>query len=276
MSVTRRSLLVGAASAALIARTPRLAAQPLSPSFESLFAQALRHPDELEAIRALKEQPDILNSKAATPRVRPSTRKIAPEAVRMIVLFEVTSQQRYEAKYQQPVWPGGASGVTIGIGCDLGYYLRKWLDQDWTGFLDAANLNMLEPACGKKGADAKRLIPQLRSVVLPWQPAIEQFETRLLPLYIGLTLQAVGFAEQLSDKSLGALVSLVYNRGPSFNKSGDRYKEMRAIKAALISGNYRAIPDQITAMKSLWDIKKFPGLHIRRDMEAALFREGLA
>ena len=41
-------------------------------------------------------------------------------AIDLIVREEVGSQARYKHKYQHPEWPGGASGVTIGVGYDCG------------------------------------------------------------------------------------------------------------------------------------------------------------
>ena len=275
MTTTRRSVLMGTLGAyAGILALPGHAA-PAS-EFETLFAQALNDPESLERVRLLREQPQVSGIKAVAPRLKPSSRKVAPEALRLMVLFEVTSESRYTAKYQQPIWPGGESGATIGVGYDLGYSKASWLKADWGGYLDAALLARLEGACGKTGKAANGLIPGLRDVAVPWPSAYQQFSERLVPLYTASTLDAVPLADKLSDKSLGALVSLVYNRGPSFSKQGDRYSEMRAIKSALASEDYAAIPDLIRRMVRLWNADQFGGLHLRRKMEAALFQEGLA
>jgi GH24 family phage-related lysozyme (muramidase) len=275
MDTTRRTVLLGALGACtgMLALPGR--AEPAS-EFETLFAEALKDPDSLERVRLLREQPQVNGIKAVAPRVKPSKRKVAPEALRLLVLFEVSGERRYTAKYQQPVWPGGESGATIGVGYDLGYSKAKWLEEDWCDYLDPAQLTRLTAACGKTGSSAKKLIPGLRDVAVPWSDAYQQFEQRLVPLYTASTLSAVPLAEKLSDKSLGALVSLVYNRGPSFGKPGNRYREMRAIKSALAAEDYGRIPDLIREMVRLWDRDKFAGLHLRRKMEAALFQEGLA
>ena len=47
---------------------------------------------------------------------------------------------------------------------------------------------------------------------------------------------------------------------------------MNAIVALVAAENLNGIAAQITAMKRLWDIKKFPGLHTRRDDEAKLVK----
>lgn len=73
---------------------------------------------------------------------------------------------------------------------------------------------------------------------------------------------------------LGALVSLAYNRGPSFSLGGSRYAEMRDIKAHMTSRDFRLIPDDFRHMKRIWP--NTPGLRDRREKEAVLFEQGLA
>ena len=50
--------------------------------------------------------------------------KIPEEIVEMIVEFEVGNKKYYESKCKSPIWPGGSSGVTIGIGYDLAHVTR--------------------------------------------------------------------------------------------------------------------------------------------------------
>jgi hypothetical protein len=116
----------------------------------------------LEATREFREGPALLlelfQSKAIAPRYKPSSRKISEDAVKLIIAFEVTSQAQYERKYQRPVWPRGQSGVTVGIGYDVGYATREWLHEDWKGVLSEAQLGQLEIACEVTGAPALNFI----------------------------------------------------------------------------------------------------------------------
>lgn len=275
MNHDRRRILLGAAGAAASLCTLSPCAQPVS-EFETLFAHALNDPESLARVRHLRERHPVGAAMAVAPREKPSSRRVADEAVRLIVLCEVTSESEYESRYQRPVWPGGKSGATMGIGYDLGYSTRTWLKEDWSGYMNPAVLAQLQTACGKTGPSVDKLIPGLRDVSVPWHAAYSQFKEKALPLYIGKTLDAIPSASKLSDKSLGALVSLVYNRGPDFNASGDRYKEMREIKSALVSAKYAVIPDLIRQMERLWEGDALKGLRHRRKAEAALFQEGLA
>jgi hypothetical protein len=58
--------------------------------------------------------------------------------------------------------------------------------------------------------------------------------------------------------------------------SGDRRREMRAIKGHVADEDLDAIADEIVAMKRLWNPAELPGLHRRRDAEAKLVRRARA
>lgn len=93
-----------------------------------------------------------------------------------------------------------------------------------------------------------------------------------MPRWVGLVQNALPNTNMLSPDRLGALVSLAYNRGPSFSARGPRYQEMRVIRQAMVAQNFDAIPQQFRAMKRLWP--NVPGLQIRREREAVLFERG--
>lgn len=106
---------------------------------------------------------------------------------------------------------------------------------------------------------------------------MQQFLTVEVPRYVAETLLVDQNVSCLSEDSLGALVSLVYNRGSSFRKTDGRYLEMRQIRYLLAKGKYDLIPEQIRLMKRLWkDDPDAKGIVIRREAEAALFERGLA
>ena len=247
----------------------------LEKSFDELFLEAKRDPLQFELARSEKEVFDLFGSKATAPRVPKSKRKVAQKAVDLIVFFEVSGKENYERKLTRPIWPRGESGVTVAIGYDLGAVRISWLHEDWDGLIDASMVTALEPACQKTGAAAQVLTRELQRVEIPWPIAMRQFQESLLPLYIGQTLMALPLASSLSDTSLGALVSLIYNRGDNFTSDADKRKEMVAIKDALLAGEQEKIPELVRKMKRHWKYEEFPGLHKRRDLEAALFEEGL-
>jgi len=236
-------------------------------------------PDELEAVRADREAQQWLSEQrvleTAQPSGPPSTSKISDTAFNLIVEFEVSNQQIYSAKYRKPTWPRGASGVTIGIGYDVGYTTVAELHADFDGAIPVPMVKALEAAVRVTGDPAAALARQLGGDVdVPWEAAITVHRTKVMPRWIGLTERSLPNTAALNADSLGALVSLIYNRGASFNNSGDRYSEMRAIKAHMAASNFTAIPGDIRSMKRLWPT--VPGLQKRREREARLFESGLA
>jgi GH24 family phage-related lysozyme (muramidase) len=201
--------------------------------------------------------------------------KPSKRAVDMIVAFEVTSEAVYIKKYQNPEWPGGASGVTIGVGYDVGYVTAAKLVMDWGAHLPASMVTALKAAVGVTGSPAQSLAKELHaSVSVPWKDANAVFETVTLPETSRQVSKALANTDMLSDDSFGALVSLVYNRGASFSKTGPRFQEMRDIKSHMAAQAFAKVPDDILAMQRLWPT--VPGLQRRRRDEAKLFKGGLA
>lgn len=66
--------------------------------------------------------------------------KVSRASINKIIEFEVTSREVYTRKYERPIWPEGFSGITIGIGYDLGYVTVKQFMEDWGGVLSGADL----------------------------------------------------------------------------------------------------------------------------------------
>lgn len=205
----------------------------------------------------------------------PSNTPISQQAFDLIVEFEVSSQQTYSQRYRQPTWPGGVSGLTIGIGYDLGYGTKEELWSDWRGAIADQMVSTLEAALGVTGQPASQLTQSLKNTVdVPWPSAISVHQTKVMPRWVGLVERSLPNVDKIGPGCLGALVSLTYNRGASFDRNGDRYTEMRAIKAHMQDKAYDQIPAEYRSMKRLWPTVR--GLQIRREREAQLFEAGLA
>lgn len=199
---------------------------------------------------------------------------LSDAAENLIITQEVSSQAEYDPR---PEWPGGASGVTIGIGYDLGYVGPGQVAADWGAYLDGATVKRLQQVAGVKGSQAAGMARALRDASIPWDAAKAVFDGRTVPQVAAQTVAAFPGSDALPADCFGALVSLVYNRGPGMTDPpghpGQRL-EMRQIRDAIASGNANAVPDLIRSMKRLWsDNTGLPG---RRDAEAALFESGLA
>jgi hypothetical protein len=198
--------------------------------------------------------------------------ELTPNAARLIIDHEVGGGQAYYNRLLvHPVWPGESSGVTIGIGYDLGYNTQAEFDADWGTLLPRADLARLRGCLGAKGTAASALLPRVRDISVPWSAAQTVFFARSVPRYYRQALDAFPGMERLHGDAQGALVSLVFNRGTrmtdSKKKPGDR-REMRAIRDLVPQGDLRGIAAQIRSMKRLWNPRS--GLIRRREDEARL------
>jgi GH24 family phage-related lysozyme (muramidase) len=235
---------------------------------------------ELEGVRSDREGFSWLTEaehsalETVQPKGAPSKRPISDTAFNLIVEFEVSSEQTYTQKYRRPVWPRGESGVTIGIGYDVGYASNESLHADFDGAIPSTMVTALERAINVTGEAAAALARELApSVDVPWSAAISVHRSKVLPRWVAIVERALPNTGSLGPDALGALVSLTYNRGASFAAPQDRYREMRAIKAHMAASNFAEIPGDIRAMKRLWP--DVPGLQKRREREAVLFEKGL-
>jgi hypothetical protein len=225
-----------------------------------------------EALAALAEDIGQQRAQLAAAATPPPPRAGAA-AVGLIVAEEVTSSAHYEAALSHPAWPGEDSGITIGIGYDLGYQDRAGFASDWDERLPAEAMRRLSAVCGLRGKRAETALPALRDITVPWIAARAVFLGTSLPRYEAQTLAAFPGADALPAEAFGALVSLVYNRGPDMGSPADpppdRRREMRDIRAAIAAGQPDQVPALLLSMRRLWP--DTPGLRGRREREAALF-----
>lgn len=192
----------------------------------------------------------------------------------LIVREEVSSKDVYQRKYQRPEWPGEQSGPTVGIGYDLGQTDAATIRADWKGRVPAAMLEVMASCSGHKGTAGRIKTAQVRDdILIPWDTAIAVHKERVIPRWEARLAAALPNVDKLSPDSIGALLSLIFNRGTSFNSAGDRYREMRAIKAHMASGQFQFIPTELRSMARLWP--NLTGLQKRREAEAKLFEQGL-
>ena len=200
---------------------------------------------------------------------------ISDDAFNLIVTEEDSNAAYYTRHYEHFEWPAGASGPTIGIGYDCGYVSNGEARIDWDGIVDQTTIEAIVRACGLRGEAAHEFVrAHGGSVTITWDQAIAEFRNREVPKWIGRVQAELSNLEKLAPDCLGALISLAYNRGCSFNLPGARFAEMRAIKAHMTAENFSKIPADILSMQRLWP--RDGDLWRRRAHEAALFRKGLA
>lgn len=185
-----------------------------------------------------------------------------------LVKHEISSPHNYTKFLSHPTWPGGGSGVTIGIGYDLGYNSQKQFRKDWGHWLTDMDLERLIQVSGLKGDAARDALKGVRSMTVPLESAQRVFYESTLSRSAASTRKIYPGVERLFPDAQAGLLSLVYNRGTSL--SGSRRKEMAAIKPLVAQQDYAGISQQIMAMKRLWENKGLDGLLKRREDEARL------
>jgi len=195
-----------------------------------------------------------------------------------VLTSEVTSAAYYAERLTRPTWPGGgASGVTIGIGEDLGQMSVAQLHADWDGYLRPGVLARLAACCGVAGEAAERLARQVEDIEVSYELAVLVFRRVRLPQFIRTTWQTFAHCDELPADAFGALVDLVFNRGPALEDApGDTResrREMREIATLMRMQHFDLVPRSLRSMKRLWP--EGSGLVKRREAEAVLFERAL-
>jgi hypothetical protein len=205
-----------------------------------------------------------------------ASKLICLEAENLIIEQEVSSAALYKARYTRPTWPTGDSGVTIGIGVDIGYCNHDELEHDWHGRIPDSMISLLHLGVGLKGEAAHALVRsgKLNEVEIHWEVALAEFEEVEIPNWLAKTRKTYPGLERLGPYCEGALVSLCFNRGTQLTDQpgSNRRLEMRRIRDHLAAGQPELVPRELRAMKRLWS----NGLVGRRETEAKLFEKGLA
>ena len=205
---------------------------------------------------------------------------LSKKSLDLILEFEVGGGESYYNKFlKNPNWPGEQSGVTIGVGYDLGYVNKAEFSEDWKD-LPKEVFDRLYKVVGIKGYNAKNLIRGLKDISIPWELSLKVFNNKTVTKFYNLTRQTFPNFDNLPEDAKGGLVSLVFNRGNALE--GDRRREMKLIRDGMkLVSNYDQkaltfIANQIRNMKRIWiggSIEK--GMSRRRDAEAKLIEDSL-
>lgn len=249
-------------------------------------------PDAIAEMLGWREDPpeDVPSSiiPEATPLTQPWHEVISQRGRDFCIRWETGGKDYYEQVIKRrPVWPGFASGVTIGCGYDLGYHTPAQVRADWGGRIGAADLSRLEAAVGLKAVDpgraakvarAKAFVSAFADIRIDWDIAITQFDTSKMPALVAELYGALDNLDRLHPHSRAALLSLTFNRGSGgYRSAKDRFREMRAIAQAMTRGTPDAIaeiPGLLRSMRRIWG--EASSLSTRRSEEADLFEAGLA
>lgn len=240
---------------------------------EGLETQIRNASEQLAASGAPEGRaPEIIDAGGSPPgkllTIEEMEKLISPDAANFTISVEHGPPVEMSAPYFTP-----GAGIVIGIGYSLGLRTLEQFRSEWAGQIPDAALKELEVAVGDTSDKASSLVPLLANISIPWLASVSVFLQWDLARVATAVQSQLPNTSELPPDSFGALVSLAFNRGPSFTRSGDRNAEMRRIRELMSERNFDAIPLQIRAMKRLWPT--IPGLQQRREAEAALFEKGL-
>ena len=188
----------------------------------------------------------------------------------LLLKYEVGGGEEYYTKYLSKfTWPGGASGPTIAIGVDCGYYSPQELSKIFA-FLSQTQLDLVKQASGKTGERGKAYTKILRqsNIIVNWKDALDIFETFTWPKFTKLAEKTFPGILDLHPDAYGAIISLVFNRGTRLK--GDSRREMVNVKNLIPKKDYKKIAKEFRNMKRLWVGKNLDGLLERREAEAKL------
>ena len=185
----------------------------------------------------------------------------------LILDFETGGRSGYDP---HPEWPGGASGVTIGVGYDLGYYSPTVILHDWNEITPTANCARLARVSGKTGQRAHTLLSSVVDIYVQWEIATRVFNNVDVAREFANAKRAMPGFEELRPNAEAALISLGFNRGWSF--IGDNRREMRDIRDdGVPHRDYERIAFDLRKMERVWrgtSIER--GMVRRREAEAKL------
>lgn len=205
-----------------------------------------------------------------TAIIQASAGSCIPErAVDLIIAFEVGSPETYQAKYRAPIYPGGASGPTVGVGYDLGHAMSTVVMRDWEKSPHAARM---ATASGVFGPElSPEWVKRNADIAIEWGLARQVFDQTNLLAHCRIAERSFGDGlDRLEPNCKGAVVSVVFNRGGSMK--GESRREMRVIRdTCLTTGDESCVADQIRSMARInkgTSIER--GITRRRNKEAEL------
>lgn len=181
----------------------------------------------------------------------------------LVLEFETGGRSGYDP---HPEWPGGASGVTVGIGYDLGYYSSAVIKSDWRALKERDRLAAVSGFTGLRASEKRKTV---KDIFVAWAVATDVFDRVDVAREFANAKRAMPGVQDLRPNAQAAIISLGFNRGWSL--SGANRLEMRAIRDLVPKRDYEGMALQFRKMIRVWSgtsIEK--GMTRRRHAEAKL------
>jgi len=164
-------------------------------------------------------------------------------------------------------WPGGASGVTLDPGVDLGHAKTSLIEEAFDGILLQDQFDAVRKAFGVQGEAAKKALesdPLLQSIRISRAQADVVFPYIIQPYWEAISRRfPVLLDENIPGSVQTALLSLAYNRGA-------QNRGLAPLEYPLKEKDWSRVADLIGAMQQ---DHRLEGIRKRRRMEPDLIRE---
>ncbi|MBN2427153.1 MAG: peptidoglycan-binding protein [Deltaproteobacteria bacterium] len=231
--------------------------------------------DTEQAIRSLQNENHLEVTGIAGAevwRILDPSKKTAPSASERLNNFrgDLGWIHAREGHAGRAYWPGGASGVTLDPGVDLGHAKTSMVEEAYEGILLQDQFEAVRKVFGVKGEAAKKVLdadPLLQSIRISRAQAEMVLPYVILPYWEAVSRR---FPVLLAGDTPGAvqtaLLSLAYNRG-----AGNR--GLGSLEYPLKEKDWGRVADLIGNMQQ---DHRLEGIRKRRRMEADLIRQELS
>ena len=211
----------------------------------------------------------VVEAKPAAPEEGQLTGlTVTEDSLRAVMEFECGGKSYYEKMYSSPSWPQGASGVTVGVGYDLGYNTKAQIMKDWSPVIGQRLAEILATCAGIKGSAAQSHKNRIKaSVKISFEDAWLVFVRSSVPRFAKMTVSSFPNYKKMHNVTQAMMLSVVFNRGSSL--SGNRRRHMVQMRDATTD---QGVINAIDAMKAIWPNSggNHPGLRNRRNKEVTL------
>ncbi len=223
----------------------------------------------LGLILAMAVRPSLGSSASTDLKAGPLT--ISKASKDIIIYYEVGGASYYASQLERPTVPPGASGITIGVGYDLGYNPASQIQNDWGGKIPQAQVDRLKGVAGLTQSRAKAALSRVRDIRIPWAVALDVYDAKTVPRFANLAASAYPGILNMNPDIQGIILSTSFNRGTSL--TGDRRRELRWTRDDISAGKYEKLSSYQLQMRRLWPAIR--GLQRRYTAHAGLIEQSL-
>ncbi len=212
----------------------------------------------------IKRAPQIDSSALASGTAHAST------AIREDFHGDIAWIHQREGHAGKAYWPGGASGVTLDPGFDLGQQEPAQLNEYYQTILTPQQLTACHKCIGLKGHSAKAHLNtsgDLLGIRLSRDAALDVFPAVVAPYWVAIVKRFPALGDNATPGAVQtALLSLAFNRG-AYNR------DLATLSESIAAADWHAVARKISAMQQDHSLE---GIRKRRRMEGDLITAALS